>query len=470
MITMAVPIIKLDSLPLQSLGSGNTATVPVVLNNTTTVRVPWSDFVAETVKVATTIPAAPSSSGEEQSLISSSEGLYVYSNGSWRKSPLYSSNWEDLTNDTRFLLVNALMQLSDQQIKNVYDTLKLAIATQEKAGLVRAMTDVEAKEAAGAAVKVNADGTMFVPSASDTQRGTVVLGEGQQGPVASVDYVDTRIDSIPRASVPAATSSAIGGVLSGGTGGAFMVDVEGEVTLRSATYTEHGIVKLAETVRQGASGVPTAGAVYLALDNAIKGIGNVTTEAPTKPGLVSVAVKGAWEDTSNPSAGAGTLSGPIYVKDNSTGAIDVYPATAYVPGVVLLLKDASKIASLTRGSNYETVPTVDAMVAYVTDMTGKQELEINMPPATRGDLGGVVIGSGLNVDTTGLISVKQADQATLGGVVLASSINSGVGVPTAVMVKSYVTNEVSRVDDSVEELRRQLEYLEQRINNAGQLS
>ena len=449
---MAIPIIRLDSLPLQSLGSGNTATVPVVLNNTTTVRVPWSDFVEKSIKSATTVPAAPSSSGEEQSMVASSEGLYVYCNGSWRKSPLYADNWEDLTKDTRFLLVNTLMQLTDQQIENVYNTLKLALATQEKAGLVRAMTDEEAAASSGAAVKVNTNGTMFVPAASDTQQGTVVYGAGQQGPVATVEYVNTRVDGIASTNVPVATPEALGGVLSGGSDGAFTVDATGNVTLRSATVGSYGIVKLAEGVEQGQPGVPTAGDVYIAIRDQIELIGKISTSNPEKPSLTGIAKKGAWEDATNPSSTAGTMSGPLYVRSEG-GVIDVYPATTIVPGVVLLTSD---VAQITQGQNYAVVPTADAVKRYVTSEVGKQELDVNVPIATRSQLGGIVVGESFNIDTsTGLLSVKAADEATRGAVVLASNI-SGVGVPTARMVKEYVDAQVA--------------YLEGKIDSMGNLT
>lgn len=463
---MAIPIIRLDSLPLQSLGSGNTATVPVVLDNTTTVRVPWNDFVEKSVKAATTVPAAPSSSGEEQSMIASSEGLYVYCNGSWRKSPLYAGNWEDLTQDTRFLLVNTLMQLTDQQIENVYNTLKLALATQEKAGLVRAMTDEEAAASSGAAVKVNTNGTMFVPAASDTQQGTVVYGAGQQGPVATVDYVDTRVDSIAKTNIPAATSEALGGVLSGGSDGAFKVDETGNVTLRSATVGKHGIVQLAAGIAQGQSGVPTSGDVYIAIREQIELIGKISTSNPEKPSLTGVSKNGAWHDETNPSTLAGPTAGPLYVK--SDGVIDVYPATTIVPGVVLLTSDVTQVA---QGQNYTAVPTAEAVQAYVTSVVGRQEIDVNMPIATRAQLGGIVVGESFNIDAnTGLLSIKAADTATRGGVVLASSIGSGVGVTTAIMVKSYVDDRVTQIDGAIEEIRNQLDYLEGKIDNAGGLS
>ncbi len=463
---MAIPIIRLDSLPLQSLGSGNTATVPVVLDNTTTVRVPWNDFVEKSVKAATTVPAAPSSSGEEQSMIASSEGLYVYCNGSWRKSPMYADHWGDLTKDTRFLLVNTLMQLTDQQIENVYNTLKLALATQEKAGLVRAMTDEEAAASPGTAVKVNTNGTMFVPAASDTQQGTVVYGAGQQGPVATVDYVDTRVDSIAKTNIPAATSEALGGVLSGGSDGAFTVDKNGNVTLRSANIGSYGIVKLASGVEQGQSGVPTSGDVYIAIREQIELIGKISTSNPEKPSLTGISISGAWHDTTNPSTLAGPTSGPLYVK--SDGVIDVYPATTIVPGVVLLTSDVTQAV---QGQNYAAVPTTEAIQKYVTAMVGRQEIDVNMPIATKAQLGGIVVGEGFNIDTnTGLLSIKAADEATRGGVVMASNISSGTGVTTAVMVKAYVDDHIEQIDGALEEIRNQLDYLEGKIDNSGSLT
>ncbi len=463
---MAIPIIRLDSLPLQSLGSGNTATVPVVLDNTTTARVPWNDFIGKSVKAATTVPAAPSSSGVEQSMIASSEGLYVYCNGSWRKSPLYADNWDDLSKDTRFLLVNTLMQLTDQQIENVYNTLKLALATQEKAGLVRAMTDEEAAASSGAAVKVNTNGTMFVPAASDTHQGTVVYGEGQQGPVATVDYVDTQIDSIAKANIPVATDEALGGVLSGGSDGAFTVDENGNVTLRSAAIGSYGIVKLADGVAQGQPGVPTSGDVYIAIRDQIELIGKISTSNPEKPSLTGIAKKGAWDDTTNPSATAGSNSGPLYVK--SDGVIDAYPATTIVPGVVLLTNDVTQAP---QGQNYTAVPTTDAVQKYVTTMVGRQEIDINMPIATRAQLGGIVVGASFNIDAnTGLLTIKAADEATRGGVVLASSIDSGVGVTTAIMVKAYVDDRIEQIDGAIAEIRTQLDFLEGKIDNSGSLT
>ena len=454
---MAIPIIRLDSLPLQSLGSGNSATIPVVLDNTTTVRIPWSDFIAGTAKTATTVPAAPSSPGQEQSQIASDEGLYVYGNGTWHKAPLYSNNWEDLSKDTRFLLVNKLMSLSDEQIKNVYNTLQLALATQEKAGLVRAMTDEEAATVAGTAVKVNTDGTMYVPAASDNKAGTVVLAAGQSGPVVTEHYVNTRFDSIPNLPIPAATTTARGGVLSGGTDGAFVVDpTTGAVTLRSATDSKYGIVLLATKVDSEDPGtVPTTQAVYEALNTVSSSIGNLTPEAYTRPGLVCVAAHGAWNDTSNPSLFAPTLSGPIYVKTDQ-GALDVYPATFKTPGVVLTTSDVN---TYTSGQNYETVPTASAVKTYVAAAISDVRGEIpdgSMPVATTGSLGGVIVGSGLRVTAQGLLSLKEASSETRGGVLIAADMGTA-GVPYATTVKQYA-------DDIESRLSAAIEALEERVN------
>jgi hypothetical protein len=281
-----------------------------------------------------------------------------------------------------------------------------------------------------------------------------------------VDYVDTQIDSIAKANIPVATDEALGGVLSGGSDGAFTVDETGNVTLRSATVGKYGIVKLAAGVAQGQPGVPTSGDVYIAIRDQIDLIGKISTSNPEKPSLTGIAKKGAWDATTNPSTTAGPNSGPLYVK--SDGVIDAYPATTIVPGVVLLTNDVTQAP---QGQNYTAVPTTDAVQKYVTNMVGRQEIDINMPIATRAQLGGIVVGASFNIDAnTGLLTIKAADEATRGGVVLASSIDSGVGVTTAIMVKAYVDDRIEQIDGAIAEIRTQLDFLEGKIDNSGSLT
>jgi hypothetical protein len=187
----------------------------------------------------------------------------------------------------------------------------------------------------------------------------------------------------------------------------------------------------------------------MAIKSKIERIGRILPEAPEKPGLTGIASHGAWQDATNPSYGAETMSGPLYVK--SDGIIDVYPATAFVPGVVLLTDNVTQIP---QGQNYTAVPTAAAIRKYVTDVVGKQEIEIDVPVATTADLGGIIVGENFNITSAGLLTIKAANETTRGGVMLAPSIEEEeLGVPTASMVKSYV-------DGQLEEIRNRLAYLE----------
>lgn len=445
---MSVPIVRLDALPLRSLGSGNSATIPVVLDNLTTARVPWSDFVAATIKTANSSPASPNSEGQENSIAMSDSGLFYYANGTWKKTPAYSDNWDDLTADARMLLVNKIMSLSKEELDNIYATLQLATATSTKEGLVRAMTNDEAVSAMTnlqTPVEIRSNGTMFVPSATSSSRGTVFV-EGDRNdpanPVATVRYVTERIEAIPQATIPAPTSESRGGVLAVGAGGAFVVDDTGTVDLALATEDLAGRVKVTEDIATNLDGVPTATAVLVAINKKFSELGVVSSSSPTTPGLCYPDQKGAWEEYSM--AGVG----PLFI--TSPGAIDVHPAGNNVPGVVLVSTD---VDAATAAGPYSTVPTVAAVISHVQSAITNQSPTVYIPVASAEAVGGVKVGPGLKMigDKLDTLSTMDATASSAGVVRIVGSIADNStsqqlsAAPTAAAVKVYVTSKLSTV-------------------------
>jgi hypothetical protein len=425
-----------------------------VLDNLTTARVPWSDFVAATIKTANSSPASPNSDGQENSIAMSDSGLFYYTNGTWKKTPAYSDNWDDLTADARMLLVNKIMSLSKEELDNIYATLQLATATSTKEGLVRAMTNDEAVSAMNTLqtpVEIRSNGTMVVPAATSSSRGTVFV-EGDRNdpanPVATVRYVTERIEAIPQATIPSPTSVSRGGVLAVGAGGAFIVDETGTVDLLLATEDLAGRVKLTEDIAKNIDGVPTATAVLVAINKKFSELGVVNSSSNT-PGLCYPVQSGVWGDYSM--AGVG----PLYVK--SAGAIDVHPASNNVPGVILVSTDVNAPIA---GGPYSTVPTVAAVISHVQSAITNQSPIVHIPVASVDVVGGVKIGSGLKMtgDKLDTLSTIEATSLAAGAVRIVSSISNNLtpqqlsAAPTASAVKTYVTGETSALKSNLNSL------------------
>ena len=138
-----IPLVLMRNLPVSSATLTAGDTLVAVIGNKNTVRVPWSTLSSGFITVAPSVPGGHTEAGEEGQIAWDSTGVYTYTNGAWGKSPRLGTNWDDLTNDARFLLVNKIMELSDTELANVLKTLGIGSATQEKAGLVKLATTMD---------------------------------------------------------------------------------------------------------------------------------------------------------------------------------------------------------------------------------------------------------------------------------------------------------------------------------------
>lgn len=135
-----IPLVLMRNLSVSTATVTADYTFVAVAGNKNTVRVPWSALAAGFITIAPGTPSGPTSGGAEGQITWDSTGVYTYTNGAWGKSPRLGTNWDDLTYDARFLLVNKIMSLSETEVANVLKTLGIGSATQEKAGLVTLAT------------------------------------------------------------------------------------------------------------------------------------------------------------------------------------------------------------------------------------------------------------------------------------------------------------------------------------------
>lgn len=138
-----IPLVLMRNLPVSTATVTADYTFVAVVGNKNTARIPWSTLSAGFITITPGTPSGPTSEGTEGQITWDSTGVYTYTNGAWGKSPRLGTNWDDLTNDVRFLLVNKVMSLSPGELANVLKTLGIGSATKEKAGLVTLATTMD---------------------------------------------------------------------------------------------------------------------------------------------------------------------------------------------------------------------------------------------------------------------------------------------------------------------------------------
>lgn len=458
---MNFPIVKLTDIPVSTATPDADTTLPAVLGNATTVRLRWSDLLDGVVFSYTTPPSSPNSPGENGSISISSSGLYVYANGAWNKVFIYSDNWDEITTDTRALLVNAPMTLTQTEIENVKTSINLTIANQDYPGLVKFMTQEEQNACPGTPVIYNADGTFYTPLATGTTSGTVTVWDGTNGLVPTKDWVESYINNIPEVQLSPATTTKLGGVLSDAEDGLFAVTTTGQVQIRTATTSAYGVTKLAESISAGSSGVPTAGQVYTFITENLEDLYGAATY--TKSGLVRPNRDGCWGDANSPSTGLSNV-GPLYLRDGQ-GMLDIYPASSTVPGVVLCVTNIPS-GSSSLSYNYPSVPTVDAVRTFVNNSVANMVVTIELPYPSSTEAGAVLPDSSLfTVDyDTGFLTINDASSSKRGVVLLAASISDSTttydtSVPTVGQIKTYVTSKLSALTSQISSLQTQVQAL-----------
>lgn len=423
---------RLNELPIFNGRPGDNVTVPAVLDNVSTVRIPWTSFTAGQVKFEGTVPAGYTTDGEEGTLAADSSGIYIYTGGLWRKAPVYTSNWDELTVDTRALLVNTTQDLTSAEIDNVLVSLKLTTATEEKAGLVRELPDDlpdDVQAASAAKVYITDNGGMYVKGATTDTPGVVRYAERSTDAngVPSVSLVNEMIGAIAGYTLPPATTNSLGGIFFKSTTGVNLGD-DGSFSLREANDNSPGIVTLATAVEVSNQGVVTSELFYNYMDSLNNSYYQPATY--TQPGSVQPKQQGEWTG-----ANATSKLGPMIVEN---GILDVYPADESRPGVVLIV--SGSLPDAQTYVEYESVPTVQAVIDYVRDFF--VGIANSLPFATTTTKGVVIVGNGLQMNAeTGKLSLDAVspDWGTIDG-------SAERKAASAYSTASYIASLQSQID------------------------
>lgn len=410
--------IAAQKLPVSYTLSGN-VTVVSVIGNTVTARIPMDTITAGFVKFQPTVPASSSadSPGYANVLAVDATGVYTfYSSGGWGKSPRYSTHWDDLTENVRFLKVDAPMSLTATELANAYDSLELRIATRDTVGLVKGdvsrTASISITDAFGdtvgrlmkysaildlvdylpqsegstfswqAGVRIATDGSMSLPYADPTTPGAVLLGGANPFAAATVgslyavakwvvDYVTGVGSNLAESYVGPGGDSATkaGAVAADWQGGTLLVDRTGRAYVPDATDERKGIVLLSfaeadgQNLGEAAQEVPSVPTVAKAME----------LDAAMKEDILRT-----YPNINGNPAGVVNPQGAILLQDASTtddysGAIDIRAAGTGMYGGVYVSDDLSAqdesavVGPLVDFNNeeYPVVPTTTAVTLYV---------------------------------------------------------------------------------------------------------
>lgn len=463
------PLVLLRDLPQLAITPDAKTTVPVVQDNVLTGRLSWALWTAGLAKLEGNSPTEQAASGDEGYFAADNTGIYAYKNGEWHKAPVYNDKWDDLTVNTRFLLVNESMDLSDEEIANARASLKIHIATQTEPGLVRAMTQAEQNACPGTPLTINPDGTAYIVSATGTTPGVVTVWDGIEGNVATTAYVAQQIALIKQYELPVAQPGRIGGIQSDaeqdGVPGIFTVTSEGQVKIRSAYVptepTEedgYGLVKLADAIEFGNSGVVTSDLLYNDLQSWFTEVYGVAT--PLNAGIVRPYTEGIW--TGEYIAPTGTNVGPLFFRDNQ-GGIDIYPAGATVPGVAMVY-DAIPLeaADLPVSSKYPITASLGAVKTYVDNKLTTVKVAVEMEPATKQSAGAVLPADAAFILTDdGTLTLRDALPGSRGLANIATEVRPDQDdrIPDIGLLREYTTNVLTPIRQSIRDIQEQISTL-----------
>lgn len=388
-------------------------TVPVVLGNNQTVRVAWPSFLEGQVTLEANVPTTPTSPGQEGTISLAQDGIYAYVNGQWRKAPVYTENWNELTTSVRALLVDTTQTLTATERQTALDNLQVTTATTSTPGFVKLVDPTSAAEASavetnqGAAVELTEQGGMYVQGADPqgTQPGVVVLGSrANKSGVATVALVEDMLADVSSQYVlQPAKNGTLGGVCtSNGTIGLSIDPSNGVLTALPASADVAGVVKIAPNVAENNYGVVTSSLLYQTLQDNKESVQDATY---TSRGLVQGSEQGGWD-----SSYTATHRGPV--KLSAGGILDVYEATPTDPGVVIVYREQLDDNSPTELGPYSVVPRTDAVIKFVKQQL--QDLAVALPPATTETRGVVQIKQGgyITVTEQGIVSVVEANAGT----------------------------------------------------------
>ena len=196
---MQFPLILARDIPVGAPTLSADDTILIIRSNGKTERIDAKSFASLSPKFQSTVPTSPIVSGESGAIAWDQDGVFTYCDGMWGKTPRVYSHWEELDQNSRFLLVNKEQPLLDSEIDNVRNSIKLFDATTNQKGLVKLATAIDAND------------------------GGVLTGP------QVIDYIRTQLDSlVPEASSNANLGNYTGDVLIKGPDGEALITYDSE--------------------------------------------------------------------------------------------------------------------------------------------------------------------------------------------------------------------------------------------------
>lgn len=380
--TYPFPIILTRNLPLSNASLKENDSILVIRNNTTTERMS-GDVLPDTSKTYITLtndaPSEFSSVGSPGAIAWDKTGVYTYTDGTWGKSVRVRTHWEDYTETTRFVLVNTLQNLSEDEQKIGRSNLGIDSATTKTEGLVR----------------------LAVTANDDDDDAVITAG-------VLTEYMNNF-------SVPYATASI------------------------------PGIIKLANEIKLGDEGVPTASQVIAYVNASISGVGKAST---TTYGTVRMAAAMSITET-----GVVTAAQVVNYFNHVWNTLPQATTSAY--GTVILATDINE--------NNTGVPTAQQVAAYVKEQQSSTELTI--PDATTEVAGKVRLAETVSETETGVVTGKQV--ADYVKEELKTAAPTIADATTEVAGKVKLAEAMTETDEGVVSAKQVVNYVKEQSINLG---
>lgn len=249
----------------------------------------------------------------------------------------------------------------------------------------------------GSATAGNGSCELYAKRGSNTDYGVVKIGAG-------IDVTDGVISVNAAGSLPAATSTTLGGVIVP-TGGGLAIDGSGNLSIPLATSTTPGVITVGAGLVVAAGVVSVDLASLPAATTSVKGTVQVGNNISVTGGLISVADATAGaKGVARIGAGLSVVSGVVSMKAATAGELG-----AIKVGTGLAI-DGAGVLSTTALPDAST--SVKGIVQIGTGLSVTAGV-VSTALATSGVAGVVRVGSGLTV-ASGVISAPVATTGTPG--------------------------------------------------------
>lgn len=274
----------------------------------------------------------------------------------------------------------------------------------------------------GSNITVSSDGTISVPAASTTKAGVVKLNNTYTSTSTTEAATANMLKVVYDKAVAAATAAQN----AQSTADAATTNANGKWVATDASASTKGIVKIGDniSVASGVISVPIATTSKLGVVKIGSGLTIDASGTLTVP-VASTTIFGSVKIGSNITNTSGVISVPVATASvlgvvktgtnitNSSGTISVPNASTSVIGAV-------KLSSATN-STVENLAATPKAVKAAYDLANGKWTAANASTSVKGI---VIVGTNINVNSGGTISVNNASTSTKGVVQLSSATNS----------------------------------------------